>query len=120
MSSVEIKVKGLKELTAKTEWDVLAQPELEPALETMGKRLERQGKGLGAQRNTLTRSAISLGARIVSTLNYPRTTGQRWQEKDEAVAKSMAPRVFGKMVTRIEQRWAAEGNVGPGDYGGIE
>ena len=118
--SVNIEVRGLNELLAKTGFDVLVQPEIEPALETIGKRLQRQGKGLGAQKNTLTRDTQPLGARIESTLNFPRTVGTAWQQKNEAVAKAMAPRVFNNMAKRIEERWAAESHVGPGDYGGIE
>ena len=118
MSGITIKVKGLNELTAKTDWDVLLQPEIEPALETIGKRMERQGKGLGAKRNSLTRETQPLGARVRSSLNPPRTTGQSWQEKNEAVVKSMAPRVLAKMVKRVEERWAADNaaSVGPASY----
>ena len=118
MSGITIKVKGLNELTAKTDWDVLLQPEIEPALETIGKRMERQGKGLGAKRNSLTRETRPLGARVRSSLNPPRTTGQSWQEKNEAVVKSMAPRVLAKMVKRVEERWAADNaaSVGPASY----
>ena len=122
MAERAVQVKGLNELVEKTQWDVLLQPEFDGALETFGKRMERQGKGLGAKRNTITRETQPLGARAQSTLNYPRTTGVAWQRKQEAVMKSMAPRVLNKMVKRIEERWAAEhpSSVGGGDYGDVQ
>lgn len=122
MTIREVKVKGLNELAAKTDWDVLAQPELGGALETFGKRMERQGKGLGARRNTITRETQPLGARAESTLTYPRTTGVAWQRKQERVIKAMSPRVLSKMVKRIEERWAAENpsSIGAGDYGDVQ
>lgn len=115
----QIKVRGLNELVEKTQWDVLAQPEFDGALETFGKRMERQGKGLGAKRNSIRRETQPLGARAESTLNYPRTSGVAWQRKQEAVIKAMAPRVLNKMVKRIEERWASEhpASVGPESYG---
>ena len=120
--SVQIKVKGLNELVAKTEWDVLAQPEIGPAIETFVKRIERGGKGLGAKRNSLTREVHTLGARVESTLIPPRVIGVSWQRKNEGIVRSMAPRVFGKMVTRIEERWAADNaaSVGPSSYGDVQ
>ena len=121
MAQRDVQVKGLDELLRKTQWDVLAQPEFDGALETFGKRMERQGKGLGAKRNSIRRETQTLGARAESTLNYPRTTGVSWQGKQEAVIKSMAPRVLNKMVKRIEERWAADNpaSVGAGDYGDV-
>lgn len=122
MTEREVQVKGLDELVQKTQWDVLAQPEFDAALESFGKRMERQGKGLGAQRNSIRRETQSLGARAESTLNYPRTRGSAWQRKQEGALKSMAPRVLNKMVKRIEERWAAQNpaSVGPGSYGDVE
>ena len=121
MAQRDVQVKGLDELLRKTQWDVLAQPEFDGALETFGKRMERQGKGLGAKRNSIRRETQPLGARAESTLIWPRTTGVSWQNKQEAVLKSMAPRVLNKMVRRIEERWAADNpaSVGAGDYGDV-
>ena len=122
MAQRDVQVKGLDELLRKTQWDVLAQPEFDGALETFGKRMERQGKGLGAKRNSIRRETQPLGALAESTLIWPRTTGVSWQNKQEAVLKSMAPRVLNKMVRRIEERWAADNpaSVGAGDYGDVQ
>lgn len=105
MTTRTIQVKGLNELVAKCDWDVLVQPEMEGARDTFVERFQRQGKGLGAQRNTLGATTRPLGATVETTLNYPRTVGTAWARKNEGIAKAMSPRVFGKVISRIEQRW---------------
>lgn len=121
MTIRELRVHGLTELLKKTDWDVLAQPEAQAAVETISKRLMRPGKGLGAKRNELAADVRPLGATITTTLNYPRTTGSSWGKKEWQIANGMAPRVVRKMIQRIEERWAAENaaSIGPGDYSGL-
>jgi len=121
MTARTIKVKGLNELNQKLDMDFLVQPEMDAALESFEKRLLRQGKGLGAQRNEIAAERRTMGATARSTLVYPRTKGTSWGRKNEAIMKSMAPRVFAKMVRKIEERWASENaaSVAPDSYEGL-
>lgn len=119
MTGRAIKVVGLNELQMKLDTDFLLQPELDSALESFERRLLRQGKGLGAQRNEIAAERHTLGATARSSLNYPRTTGSSWQRKNERAVTAMAPRVFGKMVKRIEERWAADGQIPAVSYEGL-
>ena len=119
MTARTIKVTGLKEIEQKLDLDFLAQPELDAALNSFDKRLNRQGKGVGAQRNQISVDRQPIGLTATSTLNYPRTTGSSWQRKNERILGAMAPRVFAKMGRRIEERWAADGNVPAAGYEGL-
>jgi hypothetical protein len=114
MATRNVRIVGLKELEAKCDFDVLVQPEMEDARDTFLGRINRQGKGLGAQRNQLSATVQGLGATVESTLNYPRTKGTKWGQKNERVVAAMAPRVIKKAISRIEARWAA-GNPGSVD-----
>lgn len=102
-----VKISGLNEFMATCDWDVLVQPEMETARDTIVKRILRQGKGLGAKKNTLAATTRPFGATVVSTLNYPRTKGIAWGRKNEVVVPAMAPNVLRKMVRRIQERWSA-------------
>jgi len=106
MAVKEVRIRGLEELERKLGMAVLVDPAMHEALETIGARLERQGKGLGARRNVVTREAHSMGARIVSTLKSPRQTGGSWVRKNEAIFNAMSGRVVGAAIRRIEARWA--------------
>lgn len=88
-------------------FDVLVQPEVEDARNTIVKRIMRQGKGLGAKRNPLTAGVRPLGATVVSTLVNPRQKGTSWGRKNEAIVTAMGPAVLRKMVSRIRQRWGS-------------
>lgn len=101
-----VKIVGLDELQRKCKFDVLVQPEMDDARDTIVARLERGGKGLGVQRNVLSTDKQPLGATVTSTLNYPRTRGTAWGRKNEAIAKSMGPNVIKKAIGKIETRWA--------------
>jgi hypothetical protein len=102
----KLQIKGLAEIEKKLSYAFLVDPAAKEAVETIGKRLERQGKGLGAQRNTITREPTSAGARLFSTLHAPRTTGVAWVRKNAAVFKAVAPNALRKAARRIEARWA--------------
>lgn len=101
------KVEGLDEIQAKLDEDFLVQPELEHARDTIVERVERQGRGLGAKRNSLSTVKEPLGAKVTSTLNHPRTKGTSWGRKNESIFKSMSGRVVKKAIERIESRWSA-------------
>lgn len=101
----EIKVLGLAELEKKLDGDFLVQPEIDDAFASFGKRMERGGKGLGAQRNTIAiqQSALAVSAR--TTLNSPRMTGASWSRKNIAIIKAMASSVFRKAAERMKARF---------------
>jgi hypothetical protein len=103
-----VKIVGLAALQTKLNADVLLQPEIDDARDTIVERLMRGGKGLGVKRNSLTKDVKPLNATVTSTLNYPRTKGTAWGKKNEVIVKAMATRVVNKMVQNIEARWAAE------------
>ena len=107
MTTRNVRIVGLNELTAKCDFEVLAQPEMEIARDTILGRINRQGKGLGAKRNQLTPTVQGLGATVETTLNFPRTKGTSWGKKNERVVAAMASNVMKKAVQRIEARWAA-------------
>lgn len=110
----EIKIAGLARIEKNLDAEVLVQPEIDDARDTIVTRIQRGGKGLGAKRNTLSAATLPLSARVTTSLIYPRTTGTSWQRKNEAIVKAMGPRVVNKMVKRIEARWAGE-QAGGGD-----
>lgn len=103
-----VKVRGLNEFKAVCDWDVLAQPEIDDALETIGKRIvDRPGKGLGAQMNNLTAEMRPLGMTVESSLFNVRTKGTSWGRKNYGIVRAMMPRVMGKAVDRMLARWGA-------------
>lgn len=69
--------------------------------------VDRPGRGLGAQRNQLTSTINPMGARILSTLNYPRQTGSAWQRKNQGIANAMAPRVVDRAISDLESGFKA-------------
>lgn len=105
--NITVRIVGLNEIVQKLKGSVLYEPEIEEALDTVEKRVLRQGKGLGAQRNPLASSSAPLARTVTSTLNPPRTRGTAWTRKNESIFRAMAPNVIRKAVRRIEQRWAA-------------
>lgn len=83
------------------------QPELEDGLDTIGKRLERRGRGLGDRNNSLNRERFQMGQRITySTNRWPRSSGRKKLDKLTSIFKGMAPRVINKVAKRIQERWA--------------
>lgn len=109
-----IKVKGLKEFQEVCDWDVLVQPEMELARDTITQRIQRGGKGLGAQVNQLTVAPEGLGATVTSTLNYPRVKGTSWGRYFERTIPTVANRAVAKAISRMEARWAISGRGGFG------
>jgi hypothetical protein len=102
----EIKLLGLSELQQRTGWDMLVQPEIMGAMNTILARIQRGGSGLGAQRNTLLVEAQPLAATVTSTLHNPRQKGTTWGRKNEAIVRAMAQAVFRKAIGLIQARWA--------------
>lgn len=82
------------------------KPKLDDALETVGERMERQGRGLGAQRNVLRRERAFLEQRVFTSLHHPRRTGSALKSKDTSIFKGMSGRVVGKIVKDVEAEWA--------------
>lgn len=109
-----IKIAGLKEFQEMANWDVLVQPEMELARDTITQRIQRGGKGLGAQRNTLTVAPEPLGATVTTTLNYPRVKGTTWGRYFERTIPMVANRAIAKAISRMEARWAISGRGGFG------
>ncbi len=102
-----VRIVGLKELQAKCDFDVLVQPEIEDARDTILGRMMRGGKGLGVQRNTLSAHPRGLAATVTSTLISPRTKGVAWGRYQEKVVKGIVARnAIKKAISRIEARWA--------------
>lgn len=72
--------------------------------EILGKveeRTKRQGKGLGARRNTIDHQRRGLELTVDTSKIRPRTKGTAWQKKNVGIIKSMAPRVARKAAERI-------------------
>lgn len=83
------------------------QPEIDAALETIGTRLERKGKGLGERRNEVHRNRHFSGQRIsFQTLHNPRRTGRAKQDKMVQIFRGMAPRVVKSLMDKLAARWA--------------
>ena len=103
-----VRIQGLESVNPKMDYAFLVEPEIHDALETFKKRVERQGKGMGASRNTLSPEIRETGLRVESSLVYPRTVGTAWGRKNERILKGMGPRVMRKTVQRIQERWGSE------------
>jgi hypothetical protein len=104
--TTNVKILGINELLERTDWDVLVQPEMRDAQDTILKRVKRQGKGLGARRNELAFDVRPLGATVSTSLIYPRTKGTSWGRKNVAAVRAMTPRVLKKAIKRMQERWA--------------
>jgi hypothetical protein len=89
-------------------------PKITVALERIGSEIEtRQGRGIGARRNVITREPLVDSQRILSTLHNPRTTGSSLQRHQEGRFRGMAPRVVKKYIVEpVEAEWAAS-QAGP-------
>ena len=102
----EVKILGLDELRAKLPFDVLVQPELDDAVQTVTSRMLRGGKGAGVRNNTLLASYQPLGATVQTTRIFPRTKGTAWARYQEKVVKGIvAVNAVKKAIERIEARW---------------
>jgi hypothetical protein len=111
MAGRTIRLENLEEVLARLDFDVLVQPEMEDARDTIVKRMMRGGKGLGVKRNTLTQTVASgfLGATVRSTLHPPRTKGTSWGRYQEKVVGGVVTRnAVKKAVERIGERWSGE------------
>lgn len=87
---------------------ILLQPEVEDAIDTINTRLSRRGKGLGERRNSMNSTRGKLSARYNFEIShYPRRTG--WAKKSymRKAFFAMAPNVIRKLSERIAARWAS-------------
>lgn len=98
---VNVTLKG-KLFTKKID-DVVKRAIVEEVLVKVDERFgrARQGRGLGAQRNTITRQRRGLELEVRSTRVWPRTKGTAWTRKNIGTIKSMSGRVARKAATRI-------------------
>jgi len=71
------------------------------ALEKIGARTERGGRGLGSKRNTISLSRSALVLEVASTKRFPRTRGTSWQRKNVGIVRAMAGRVLRSVAKRI-------------------
>lgn len=74
---------------------------IEEALEKIGQRMERGGKGLGARRNIVSRRTAGLEMEVDTTKRRPRTKGTAWARKNMGIVRGMAPHVLRKTALRI-------------------
>ena len=99
MIAIDVKIKGL----VGHDIDKAVQRAiLEESMQKFAPRLRRGGRGIGAKRNPV--ETIELGPLDLiaeSSANFPRTTGKAWAGKNEAILKSMAPRVIRKTFKRM-------------------
>ena len=106
---MDIKVVKVPAVMAGT---IRLQPEFDDALEKIGARLEKKGKGAGERRNELNRSRVLEGQRIAFQISHhPRSTGLSKIRKSRMIFQSMVPNVIRSMVKKIAARWEAEGGL---------
>lgn len=107
---IGVRIVGLEELKRKLGGTVLKEPELQQGMQTIAKRFERGGKGMGARNNTVTSSrydsAASLRYDVATTLRSPRRKGSAWVRKQTAIFRAMSPRVIRSVIKKIQARWA--------------
>lgn len=81
MPALTVKVVGLEELQKKLQPSYLYEPEIEAALDTVAKRGQRGGRGLGAKLNPISVEKRRLSRSVISPLARPsgstRTRGAR-------------------------------------------
>lgn len=70
-------------------------------LTKVDERAKRQGKRLGALRNTITTHLDGLMLTISSTMDYPRTRGTSYVRHQTRAIRAMARRVMQKAAERI-------------------
>jgi len=88
--------------------EILIQPEVEDAIDTINNRISRRGKGAGERRNEMHTQREALSARYnIETQHHPRRTGWAKKAYMRKTFSAMAPNVIRKMVERIAARWEA-------------
>jgi len=101
MIDVTVKVNGglFRRNVSRTVRDAMYQE----AVEKVGERWMRGGRGLGVRNNTLTKHPHpgQMAVTVSSTTNTPRTTGAAMTRKKIGQAKAMAPRVLRKAADRV-------------------
>lgn len=75
------------------------------AMEKFEKRITRKGRKIGRKRNPIGPGDLSKGKTttltMTSSLNWPRTSGGKWTQKNVAAVKAMRGRVLRKVAKRI-------------------
>ena len=110
--SITVRIEGLKELEKKLDGKFLVQPEIEGALDTVAKRGQRGGRGLGAQRNPIGVGQGRLTRVLTSGTHHPRQKGTAWKRKNvgaagfgRGVLGATAQNALKKAARRMEQRF---------------
>lgn len=103
MSAIDVSVTLKGPLFTKKIDDVVKRQLVAEVLTKVEERTRRQGKGLGARRNTISHERDGLELNVESTRNWPRTKGTSWQKKNIGIVKAMAPRVMRKAAQRITE-----------------
>jgi hypothetical protein len=104
MSAIDINVTLKGHLFEKKIDETVKKALVQEVLVKVGERMDRQGKGLGAKRNRITKKqAAELELLVESTRIWPRTKGTAWTRKNIAIVKAMAPRVMRKAAQRIAE-----------------
>jgi hypothetical protein len=101
MSAIDVQVTLKGHLFEKKIDDTIKRALVEEVLMKVDERAQRQGKGLGAQRNRVERRLRGTELEIDTTRIWPRTKGTAWTRKQIAITKAMAPRVMRKAAQRI-------------------
>lgn len=118
-----VRIEGLAELQHKLDGDFLLQPEIEAALDTVAKRGQRGGSGLGARMNPIAVEAQDLrrtlitplaGRRLAGEPFNPRTKGTAWLKKNigaggygAGTLGSVARNALKSAAKKIAARWAS-------------
>lgn len=83
-------------------------PEIDDALDTIGERLERRGKGAGERRNQVNRERSHLSQRFNIEISHnPRRTGWAKKAYSRRIFASMAPNVIRKLLRTIQEKWVS-------------
>ena len=106
--TITVKVSGLAEIQSKLNGEVLIDPYMSEAVDTVMERplrVRKSRQGAGIRNNTLRGERRGLSGTVTSTLNNPRQTGASWLSYNIAAIRKMLPNVMKKAVQRIETRW---------------
>ena len=84
---------------------VLGDAIITEVMEKVEKRVRRKGRKAGRKRNPIGPGNIrrhdGVSMTLTSSLNWPRTSGGKWAQKNMAAIKAMAPRVIRKAGRRM-------------------
>lgn len=95
---------------AKNRTDLLS-PLVDTALDRISGEIEtrhNRAKGLGVERNVIEVREVMQARQVLTSLEWPRTTGAAMQRKNIGLFRGMAPRVIKKYIVEpLQKKWAA-------------